>query len=170
MNNILLAVDFGNKHDFFMFSVFAVLATVLMVFVGYKLLQIMQLAGYKIKGYFKWFKETKFSYFSRLFMLSFLSMASMLMTNVLLRDFFVDRLLSYISMTFFILFSSLFITNLFSAKQKTPLKYTKRMMRLLIVFVVLVAVITWWLQYAGFKFVPYLSFGLIGILPILYNL
>jgi len=138
-----------------------------MVFVGYKLLQIMQLAGYKIKGYFKWFKETKFSYFSRLFMLSFLSMASMLMTNVLLRDFFVDRLLSYISMTFFILFCSLFITNLFSAKQKTPLKYTKRMMRLLIVFVVLVAVITWWLQYAGFKFVPYLSFGLIGILPIL---
>ena len=88
----------------FMFAVFAILTIVLMVFVGYKLLQIMQLAGYKIKGYFKWFKETKFSYFSRLFMLSYLSISSMLMTNVLLKDFFVERVLSYISMLFFILF------------------------------------------------------------------
>lgn len=167
MNNILLAVDLGDKHDFFMFAIFAVLATVLMIFVGYKLLQIMQLCGYKIHGYFKWFKETKYSYFSRLFMLSFLSMSSMLITNVLLKDFFVDRLLSYISMLFFILFCSLFITNLFTAKQKTPLKYTKRMTRLLIVFGILVAFITWWLQYIGFMYVPYLSFGLIGILPIL---
>lgn len=167
MNNILMAVDLGDKHDFFMFAVFAILATVLMVFVGYKLLQIMQLVGYKIHGYFKWFKETKYSYFSRLFMLSFLSMSSMLITNVLLKDFFVDRLLSYISMLFFILFCSLFITNLFTAKQKTPLKYTKRMTRLLIVFVILVSIITWWLQYIGFMYVRYLSFGLIAVLPIL---
>ena len=168
MNNyILAAAAFGSKSDFFMFSIFAILATVLMVFVGYKLLQIMQLAGYKIKGFFKWFKETKFSYFSRLFMLSFLSLSSMLMTNVLLKDFFVNEVLTYISMLFFILFSSLFITNLFTTKQKTPLKYTKRIVRLLVVFSLLVSVITWWLQYVGFMFVPYLSFGLIAIIPIL---
>ena len=167
MNQVLLSVAFSSRSDLFMFSVFAVLATVLMIFVGYKLLQIMQLAGYKIKGYFKWFKETKFSYISRLFMLSFLSFSSMLMTNVLLRDFFVDKVLSYFSMMFFILFCSLFITNLFTAKQKTPLKYTKRMLRLLIVFIILVALITWWLQYVGFMFIPYLSFGLIAILPLM---
>ncbi len=167
MKNFLLNITLSQPSDLFMFSVFAILATVLMVFVGYKLLQIMQLAGYKIKGFFKWFKETKYSYFSRLFMLSFLTIASMLMTNVLLRDFFVERILSYLSMIFFILFSSLFITNLFTAKQKTPLKYTWRIKRLLVVFALLVGVVTWWLQYVGFKFVPYLSFGLIGILPVL---
>jgi len=168
MNNLILAaMSFDSKSEFFMFSVFAILATVLMIFVGYKLLQILQLAGYKIKGFFKWFKETKYSYYSRLFMLSFLSLASMLMTNVLLKDFFVYEVLSYISMLFFILFSSLFITNLFTAKQKTPLKYTKRMTRLLVVFGLLVAVVTWWLQYVGLMYVPYLSFGLISIVPLL---
>ena len=73
-------------------------------------------------------------------------------------------------MLFFILFSSLFITNLFTVKQKTPLKYTKRIMRLVVVFVVLVAIVTWWLQYVGFMYVPYLSFGLIGVLPVLLPL
>ncbi len=168
--NYLLSLNLSTASDLFMFSVFAVLATVLMVFVGYKLLQIMQLAGYKIKGFFKWFKETKFSYFSRLFMLSFLTISSMLMTNVLLRDFFVERVLSYLSMTFFILFSSLFITNLFTTKQKTPLKYTWRIKRLLIVFIILVGAVTWGLEYVGFAFVPYLSFGLIGLLPVLLPL
>lgn len=158
---------FESNTDFVMFTMIAILSTVLMVFVGYKLLQILQLTGYKIKGYFMWFKETKYSYFSRLFMLSFLIVASMLMTNVLLADFFVDRIFSYSSIIFYILFCSLFITNLFSAKQKTPLKYTKRMSRLLVVFIILVAGMTWGLQYVGFRFIPYLSFGFIGIIPIL---
>lgn len=168
MNCFLLSNSgFAGKVDLTMFAVIAILSTVLMVFVGYKLLQILQLTGYKIKGYFMWFKETKYSYISRLFMLSFLNIASMLMTNVLLADFFIDDIFSYSSIIFYILFCSLFITNLFSAKQKTPLKYTKRMARLLVVFIVLVAGLTWGIQYVGFRFIPYLSFGLIGIIPIL---
>ena len=86
----------------------AVLSTVLMVFVGYKLLQMLQLTGYKLKGYFSWFKETKYSYFSRLFMLTFLSVASMLMTNVLLEDFFIIKTMRFVSILFFFLFSSFF--------------------------------------------------------------
>lgn len=164
---LLAGSTFESNIDLIMFSMIAILSTVLMVFVGYKLLQVLQLTGYKIKGYFMWFKETKYSYFSRLFMLSFLIIASMLMTNVLLADFFVQKIFSYISIIFYILFCSLFITNLFSAKQKTPLKYTKRMSRLLVVFVLLVAGLTWGLQYVGFMFIPYLSFGFIGIIPIL---
>ena len=56
--------------------VIAILTTVLMIFVGYKLLQMLQLTGYKIKGFNMWLKETKLSYPSRLFMLSFLSVAA----------------------------------------------------------------------------------------------
>ena len=160
MKNFIAGAVFSGKLDFVMFAVLAVVSTVLMVFVGYKLLQMLQLTGYKLNGYAKWFKETKYSYVSRLFMLTFLSVAAMLITNVLLSDFFVEKLLSYISILFYILFSSLFITNLFTAKQKTPLKYTKRMTRLVVVFAILVGVFTWVVQYLGYKFVPYLSFGL----------
>ena len=166
MKNFIAGAVFSGKLDFVMFAVLAVVSTVLMVFVGYKLLQMLQLTGYKLNGYAKWFKETKYSYVSRLFMLTFLSLAAMLITNVLLSDFFVEKVLSYISILFYILFCSMFIANLFTAKQKTPLKYTKRMTRLVVVFAILVGVFTWIVQYLGYKFVPYLSFGLIGIIPV----
>ena len=111
MNRFMLKVPvFAGYVDMFIFSVIAVLSTVLMVFVGYKLLQMLQLSGYKIKAYTKWFKETKFSYVSRLFMLSFLSLAAMLITNVLLADFFIDNIWSYISIFFYILFFCWFIS------------------------------------------------------------
>ena len=57
--------------DILLLSMIAILTTVLMIFVGYKLLQMLQLTGYKIKGFSMWLKETKWSYISRLFMLSF---------------------------------------------------------------------------------------------------
>jgi len=162
----MLAPWFVSNLDLMMFIVLAVVSTVMMIFVGYKLLQMLQLSGYKLNGFRKWLKDTKYSYVSRLFMLSFLSLAAMLITNVLLADFFVEEILSYVSVLFYILFSALFIANLFTAKQKTPLKYTKRMTRLVIVFAILVGGFTWLVQYLGFRFVPYLRFGLIGIIPV----
>lgn len=166
MENFIASAVFSGKLDMFMFSVITVVSTVLMIFVGYRLLQVLQLAGYKVRGFAKWFKETKCSYVSRLFMLSFLSVSAMLITNVLLDDFLVNTILSYFSILFYILFASLFITNLFTAKQKTPLKYTKRMTRLVIVFAVLVGAFTWLIQYLGYRYIPYLSFGFIGIVPL----
>ena len=167
MNKFLLSNSVFTGHmDMFIFSVLAVLSTVLMIFVGYKLLQMLQLTGYKLNGYVKWFKETKYSYISRLFMLSFLSLSSMLITNVLLADFILDNIWSYLSIIFYILFCSLFITNLFTAKQKTPLKYTKRMTRLIVVFTVLIGGFTWFVQYIGYRYIPYLSYALIGIIPL----
>ena len=114
--NFMLAAKLVSNLDWMMFVILAVVSTVMMIFVGYKLLQMLQLSGYKLNGFFKWFKETKFSYLSRLFMLTFLSLSAMLITNVLLADFFVEEVLSYVSVLFYILFSSLFITNLFTAK------------------------------------------------------
>ena len=164
--NFMLTAQLVSNLDWMMFVILAVVSTVMMIFVGYKLLQMLQLSGYKLNGFFKWFKETKFSYLSRLFMLTFLSLSAMLITNVLLADFFVEEVLSYVSVLFYILFSSLFITNLFTAKQKTPLKYTKRMTRLVIVFALIVGGFTWTVQYLGYRFVPYIRFGLIGIIPV----
>lgn len=170
MNQFLFVSSkvFENRFDLIMFSVIAVVSTVLMIFVGYRLLQMLQLTGYKLKSYIKWFKETKCSYVSRLFMLFFLSALSMTLTNVLLEDFFVGKLhaFSYCSIIFYLLFCSMFIINLFNAKQKTPLKYTKRMKRLVVVYTVIVAIITFVVEYIGFRFLPLISFGLISTVPL----
>ena len=167
MNTLLLSKEIFEKDlHIFMMIVIALVSSVLMIFVGYKLLQMLQLTGYKLNGFVRWLKETKYSYISRLFMLSFLSIASMLMTNVLLADFFVVQVLSYCSILFYLLFSSLFIVNLFTVKQKTPLKYTKRMTRLVVVFFLLTASLSVGLGYLGLLFIPYLSFGIIGIVPL----
>ena len=167
MNSYLLLPQFLEKDlDIFMVSLIAIISSVLMIFVGYKLLQMLQLTGYKLNGFVRWFKETKNSYISRLFMLSFLSIASMLITNVLLADFFVVQTLSYFSIMFYLLFSAIFIINLFTTKQKTPLKYTKRMTRLVVVFFLLTAVLSVGLAFVGLKFIPYLSFGIMGIVPL----
>ena len=168
MNIILLAKSLNEiaKTDAIMLGAIAIVSTVLLIFVGYKLLQMLQLTGYKLKGFFTWFKETKASYFSRLFMLSFLSIAAILMTNVLLHDFFVISLFSFVGILFFFLFSSLFITNLFSAKQKTPLKYTKRITRFVVVYTILIFIFSTLFEFIGYLYIPYLSYGFIGITPI----
>lgn len=167
MNKFLLnlPLNFESRVDIFMLFIVSIISTVLMVFVGYKLLQMLQLSGYKMRGFCRWFKETKYSYVSRLFMLTFLSTAAMLMTNVLLEEFLNIGVLQYLSLMFYVLFSSLFITNLFTAKQKTPLKYTKRMTRLVVCYTTLVFIFTFVMGYIGFMYVPYLSFGLIGLVP-----
>ena len=147
---------FETRFDLIMFTIIAVVSTVLMIFVGYRLLQMLQLTGYKLKSFVKWFKETKCSYVSRLFMLSFLSFLSMILTNVLLEDFFVGKMhiFSYISILGYLLFCSLFIVNMFNSKQKTPLKYTKRMIRLVVVYTIIVGFTTLGIEYLGFRFFP----------------
>lgn len=172
LSMFMSASVFETKFDFIMFSIIAVVSTVLMIFVGYRLLQMLQLTGYKLKSYLKWFKETKFSYVSRLFMLSFLSLLSMILTNVLLEDFFVGklRMFSYSSILFYLLFCSLFIVNLFNLKHKTPLKYTKRMIRLVVVYTIIVAGATFGIEYLGFRYMPLLSFGSISIVPLILPL
>ena len=163
---------FETQFDMVMFSVIAVISTILMIFVGYRLLQVLQLTGYKFKAYLKWFKETKYSYISRLFMLTFLSFLAMIITNVLLGEFFTGHMhiFSYIGIIFYILFSSLFIVNLFNAKQKSPLKYTYRMKRLVVVYFLIVLALSWIVEYIGFKYLKLISFGFISIMPILLPL
>ena len=156
--------------DYFAMLFIATISAILLTFVCYRLFQILQLSGYKSKGYFSWFKETKGAYFSRLLMLTFLSTAAVLITNVLLNQFFTVKAFEYVSVLFIILFDSFFIFILFSKKQKTPLKYTKRMTRLIITNFIVTFLIVFTLEIVGFAFIPYLSFGLLCITPTLLSI
>lgn len=166
--SVIASSIFETKFDLVMFTIITIVSTVLMIFVGYRLLQMLQLTGYKLKSYAKWFKETKFSYVSRLFMLAFLSFLSMTITNVLLEDFFTGKMhiFSYCGIIFYLLFCSMFIINSFNGKQKTPLKYTRRMKRLVVVYTIIVAFTTFAITYVGYKIFPLISFGLISVVPL----
>ena len=139
--------------------------TILMTFAGYKFLQVVQLSNYKMKGYFGWIKDTKFSWWGRLLMLSFLSSAALLITNVLLEDFFVYKIMTYLGLVFYLIFCIVYIVNQYSVPQKSPLKYTKRMSRLIIVYAILVFVLSVLFLNFSFLYIPYFKYGAIGLTP-----
>lgn len=151
---------------FWLMAVIAVLNGIVMLFVGYKFLQILQLSGYKLKGYCEWFRATKAKYLGRLVILSFLSTAALLVTNVLLEQFFIYKILTYLGLVFYFLFCLIFIFNMYNAPQKVPLKYTKRMNRLCVVLFLVVAAVTFIVMTSSERYIPYLRYGSLGLTPI----
>ena len=170
LENVPSPLGFDSWLTFWLILVVSVLNGILMLFSGYKFLQIIQLSGYKLKGYWQWIKDTKASYWWRLVALSLLSSAALLMTNVLLEQFLVYKILTYAGLLFYFLFSIIFIINLYSAPQKTPLKYTKRMSRLCTVVVLLVVALTFFIMTASSLYIPFFDFGIVGLTPMLLPL
>ena len=77
--------DWGNTDLYFLIAI-SIMNSVLLCFLSYKFLQIIQLSGYKINRYGTWLKDTKAKWVSRITMLSFLSLACMLVTNFLFNE------------------------------------------------------------------------------------
>ncbi len=162
MNNFLLAVDefknvpvpFGLDSwvTFWLYFVIAFTNCLLLLLASYKFFHIIQLSGYNLKGLFAWLKETKFKHYGVLIILAFLSASCLLMTDVLLESFFKYKILTFIGLIFYVIFSAVIIRNNFETPQKTPLKYTKRMTRMCIIFCLLVFVATFALTTIQIKF------------------
>ena len=107
MNNLMLQKVLGMPGyvDFWLTIVLAVVNAVITVFMSTKLLQILQLSGYKAKGVTDWLKQSKFNYWGRLIIVAVLSSAAMLITNVLLDELLVVRALKYTSVIFYLIFA-----------------------------------------------------------------
>ena len=99
----------------------------LMCFEGYKLMQVIQISGYHLRGYFDWLKDTRAKHVVRLAMLTLLSTMAIFVTNVIF-DPYVEYL-SYLGFVLYLVFSIIFISKIYKAPQKTPLKMTHRMNR-----------------------------------------
>jgi hypothetical protein len=95
-------LGFDTWLTFWLVSVISLINGVLMLFVGYKFLQILQLSGYKSKDYWVWVKTNKFKHWGRLVILSFLSSAALLVTNVLLEQFIKYKILRRTSVLLFL--------------------------------------------------------------------
>lgn len=174
MNRLLLTeyqqmpVPFGMSDwlTFWLILVISVVNGIIMLFVGYKFLQVLQLSGYKAKGYFEWIRASKAKYIGRLVILSFLSTAALLVTNVLLEQLFVYKILTYLGLLFYFLFCTIFIINMYNAPQKVPLKYTRRMNRLCAVLFLVVTAFSFFFMTASQLYIPYLEYGALGLTPV----
>ncbi len=155
----------SNPH-FYISIAIAILNGVILCFVAGKPLQMVQLSGYKLSGYNSWLKDTKIKFFGRIFMLSFLSLFSVLVTNALL-DGFGGGYYSYLGLVFYIYFCVIFIINITKMPQKTPLKQTRRMNRLIVTLFVLITSITFVLVTFSTQFVQPLRYGIVVLTPIL---
>ena len=100
---------FENWLTFWMVIAVSVTNAILMTFAGYKFLQVVQLSSYKMRGYFGWIKDTKGAEWGRLVVLSFLSSAALLITNVLLEDFFQYKIMTYLGLVFYLIFCIVYI-------------------------------------------------------------
>ena len=171
-NRLILANVLGTPSwvDFWLIIVLALLNGILALFMANKMLQILQLSGYKMRGFTDWLKQTKFNYWGRLMIITALSLAAMLITNVLLEDLLVHRALQYTSVMFYLVFVLVYIINTFSTYKKSPMKYTMRMTRLVSVVVTLSVLLTVGLMYVSVNFMQYLPAAGMVVLPMLLPL
>ena len=144
----------------------AVLNGVLMCFASYKFFQIIQLSGYKLKGYFLWLKDTKAKYVSRLLLLSLISLFCVLVTNALFDVYHSKAVYSYLGLIFYFYFTIVFIVNLYNAPKKVPLKNTTRMTRLMISTFIFVAILSFFLTVLSTEYTWFIKFGILCFTPI----
>lgn len=144
----------------------SIINAILMCFASYKFFQIIQLSGYKLKGYFLWLRDTKAKYVSRLLLLTLLSLFCVLVTNALFDVYHSNSLYSYLGLIFYFYFTIVFIVNLYQAPKKVPLKNTTRMTRLMIATFIFIAVLSFFLIVLSTQFTWFIKFGILCFTPI----
>lgn len=138
----------------------------LLCFMSSKFLQVVQQSGYNIKGYNAWLRGTRYRYVSRLFVLSFLSIACSLVTNALFDVYHSEAIYSYLGLIFYFYFSMFFIVNLIKEPNKAPLVKTKRIGRSIILLFIMYVFLTLFLIALSTEYFKLLRFGIVTLTPI----
>lgn len=158
---------FETSSVHFILAIFvSIVNAVLLVLVANKFFQILQISGYKIRGYKLWVKDTKAKYISRVTMLALLSLACSLVVNFLFNSFSATNLFSYAGLVFYVVFCVLFIVHSIGSPQKTPLVQTRRMSRLMSLLFVLSVVISFALVMLSSVYLGFLGAGILTLTPI----
>ncbi len=141
--------------------VFSLVSAVLLTLMSCKIMQMLQLSSYRAKGVFAWFKATKCDYILRYFAVTFFSFMCML---VYVACFGKYKYAEYIGYVFYLLNAILFIVMTARQKNKTPLKFTPRIIRLTVLSGLLFCGASFGVLYGGgFTFLRY---SLVGLLPL----
>ena len=165
--NMPAPLGFDSWLTFWLVIVISAVNAAMLCMAGYRFLQVLQLSNYRLSGYVSWIKEDMGAYWGRLVILTFLSSAALLITNVLLENFFVYKIMTYLGLVFYFLFVTIFVINQFNVPKKTPLQYTHRMNRLIGVMFVLIFTATLFLLNFTTIYVPFFKYGAVGFTPML---
>ena len=164
-------IDFFNfdSGHFYVAVVLSFLNAMLLCFEGYKFMQIIQLNGYHLTGYFDWLKNTREKYFSRIIMLVLFSCAGIIVTNVIFRIFVtpLQYYLSYLGLLFYFLFSGIYLKVLYDSPKKVPLKMTPRMKRSMLLFFILSIFLTFAFILISSLFTQIFRYGAVALMPLL---
>lgn len=155
-----------NNINLYIAIALSVINGVLMCFAAYKFLQIFQLSGYKLKGYFSWLKDTKAKYVSRMILLSLLSLFCLVVTNALFDAYHEQELYSYIGLIFYFYFTIVLIVNIYQSPKKIPLKNTKRMARLNVAMFIFVAAFSFFIIALSTEYLQFIRFGALCLVPL----
>lgn len=163
-----LAEFFNISNISFMFAILiSTLNAVMLIFLARKFFQILQLSGYKIKGYNHWLKDTKAKYVSRLLLLTSLSLCCVLVINFLLDISNTHSYFAYIGFLLYLYFAITLVVNVWKTPQKTPLVQTRRMSRLMTLLFLIGFIISFVFIWFSTVYLPFLDFGAVVLTPIL---
>jgi len=155
--------DWNNIH-LYIGIIISVINAGLMCFEGYKLMQVIQISGYHLRGYFDWLKDTRAKHIVRLAMLTLLSTMAIVVANVIFDPY--AEYLSYMGFLIYLVFSLIFIRKIYRAPQKTPLKMTHRMNRYMVLFYILSALLSFGLVALSSQYFYTYGYGAIALTPI----
>ena len=144
-------------------------------FASSKLLLVLQQSGYRGGRYFKWLKNPKTPYLSRLMLLCLLGFLFFLVLTICFKPILGNTIASYVGFLSFFLFIGIYINTENAVNAKMPLKRTKRLVRLCITYVIVLAAISFGFitlfNYITYKvhseILAVLRYALICFLPIL---
>ncbi len=156
-----------NGLDLMIAIIVTTLNSILMCFVAYKFFQIVQLSNYNAYEYARWLKDTKAKWISRVAMLTFLSLACMIVIDVLFDAFQQDNIIGDFGFLFYVSFLIVFVVKMLKVPQKTPLVLTVRMWRMIITFFVVMFLISFLLLSLTLNFGGIFRIIGIAVTPIL---
>ena len=158
--------DWNNPDLYFLISL-SLINAVMLCFLSYKFMQILQLSGYSIKHYNIWLKDTKAKWVSRLASVAFLSFCCVFVTNILFSEkMSTTKLVGYVGLVFYFAFAISFIVEMYKTPQKKPLKLTKRMFRLFIIVFLIYLALTFLVLELALELSYYLRASVLALTPI----
>ncbi len=117
--------------------IISVLNMIILMFSSMKFVLVIQQCGYKGRRYFKWLSHKDTPYMSRLMLLCMLSFLFFCVLNMTFVSMLGNAFGSYLGILSYLLFSLMYVNSEKSINAKVPLKKTKRIVRLLITYGIL---------------------------------
>ena len=153
----------------------AVSFAIVLFFSSYKFLLVLQQSGYRGGRYFKWLKNPKTPYMSRLMLLCLLAFLFFMVLTICFKPILGNTIASYVGFLSFFLFIGIYINTENSVNAKIPLRKTKRLVRLCIVYAIVLFGVSFgfitlfnFIAFSiGNEIVAVLRYSLICVLPIL---